>query len=610
MLNKKRPIDKLFNDIYSWWDKSYVFIKKEKIKLAYFIFSAAFIAGLVSALAWSVAVDIHQSSKACGPASLFLEPASLTVNKGGSFNLNVKLNTRDLPVVVARAIIKYNPSEFSLVSYNTSNSDFAQGNTCQYNGRACEIINNNITAGIIDITLAKPNPGVNTYDGLIATLTFKALSSVQPVNPNIIILFNGIGRYDDSDAISKSQTGNDILDSVSNATVKVNATISGKTYYVCNSATTCNNGSSGWSTGNDANNGTAKATPFASIQKAADVMVPGDVVIVGNGEYHRTGTNTSGLVSIVYNKGGTADNPKTFKSENKYGAVLVGTNPSTSAGFFLYGTGTDYIHIEGFEMKNFTSSGGISIQGGNYFANNITVKNNYFHDNGRVLRDSGVSGTGVVSGTGNNWLVDGNIFYNNGRLQHTTCVPASPCPYSTDTNQDHDIYMQGNNNTFRNNLFYGVHGGGWNIQFRGSKTTNVKIINNTFAGYNPYNTGNIILWEAQTGTLIQNNIFSNPSAKAALRCYGSGTTVANNNLVAAGLPLVNSECNGGGKGTVIASSTITGDPLFMAPGNNNYILKTGSPAIDKGLPTNAPAYDLMGVSRPKGTAYDIGAYEF
>jgi len=48
---------------------------------------------------------------------------------------------------------------------------------------------------------------------------------------------------------------------------------------------------------------------------------------------------------------------------------------------------------------------------------------------------------------------------------------------------------------------------------------------------------------------------------------------------------------------------------FTAPGNQDYTLKSGSSAIDKGNAAYAPKDDLTGAARPKGKAPDAGAYE-
>jgi hypothetical protein len=61
-----------------------------------------------------------------------------------------------------------------------------------------------------------------------------------------------------------------------------------------------------------------------------------------------------------------------------------------------------------------------------------------------------------------------------------------------------------------------------------------------------------------------------------------------------------------------ATGTIAADPKFVsykADGTGNYRLQSTSPAVNKGIATSAPTYDIDNVARPKGGALDIGAYE-
>lgn len=58
------------------------------------------------------------------------------------------------------------------------------------------------------------------------------------------------------------------------------------------------------------------------------------------------------------------------------------------------------------------------------------------------------------------------------------------------------------------------------------------------------------------------------------------------------------------------ANSLVADPAFVNLSGHDFHLQLGSPAIDAGTSTNAPSTDLEGTSRPQGSAYDIGAYEY
>jgi hypothetical protein len=79
--------------------------------------------------------------------------------------------------------------------------------------------------------------------------------------------------------------------------------------------------------------------------------------------------------------------------------------------------------------------------------------------------------------------------------------------------------------------------------------------------------------------------------------------------------------------TWMGETNVELDPLFVSPGSwddgdtsadpsddrfveGDYRLREGSPAIDAGTPSGAPATDLDGTARPCGEGIDIGAYEY
>ncbi|MGC2062612.1 MAG: choice-of-anchor Q domain-containing protein, partial [Thermodesulfovibrionales bacterium] len=90
-----------------------------------------------------------------------------------------------------------------------------------------------------------------------------------------------------------------------------------------------------------------------------------------------------------------------------------------------------------------------------------------------------------------------------------------------------------------------------------------------------------------------------------------GGTCAGPNLTSGGHNLESSTSCGF---TAAGDITLT-DPLLGPLGNNSgstftHALLPGSAAIDAGTNVGAPATDQRGISRPYGTAVDIGAYEF
>src|SRR5437899_5402296 len=116
--------------------------------------------------------------------------------------------------------------------------------------------------------------------------------------------------------------------------------------------------------GNDANPGTS-SQPFRTLQAAAGVVKPGDVVIVRNGTY------TGGSTILDIGASGTAANPIVFKAENKWGAVIDGQNNSSDVGIEVNGS---YIRVQGFEIRG-TAHYGIEA----YLGSNVPVSPERVH---------------------------------------------------------------------------------------------------------------------------------------------------------------------------------------------------------------------------------------
>ncbi len=63
-------------------------------------------------------------------------------------------------------------------------------------------------------------------------------------------------------------------------------------------------------------------------------------------------------------------------------------------------------------------------------------------------------------------------------------------------------------------------------------------------------------------------------------------------------------------GNTAGLDNIEDDPLFVDPANGDYSLQASSPCIDKGTDVEAPGMDILGVARPQGLGFDMGAYEY
>lgn len=122
--------------------------------------------------------------------------------------------------------------------------------------------------------------------------------------------------------------------------------------------------------GNNSNSGTA-AQPWATLQYAAAVVMPGDVVIVQLGTY----------AGAKFSRSGTPGAPITFHGEP--GAVIATPGPLNANGDNLWIRNAHGLILEGFEVTG-APRAGIAIQGEpNAPATGNVVRNNFSHHNGR-----------------------------------------------------------------------------------------------------------------------------------------------------------------------------------------------------------------------------------
>jgi parallel beta-helix repeat protein len=237
-------------------------------------------------------------------------------------------------------------------------------------------------------------------------------------------------------------------------------------------------------------------------------------------------------------------------------------------------------------------------------SSNLLIKNCSSHNNGSTSLDHGlyISTQDVT--------VDGGTFYSNSGhgIQVYTSGQATATNNTVIKNtitHDNGSYGIGlysgdnlrayNNIVYHNGLIVGSTGGLRVSASSGSPATNPLIFNNTV--YN--NTGYGIRLEVGASNVnIRNNISYNNSGVEISDATGGS-------LAASNVANRNNLCD-----TLIATLCDGGNPLFVNAAANNFQLQTTSPAINAGTSLSTVTTDFAGVSRPQGSAYDEGAYEY
>ncbi len=359
--------------------------------------------------------------------------------------------------------------------------------------------------------------------------------------------------------------------------------------------------------GNDSNSGTL-SNPFRSIAKGISALRGGDTLYIRGGTY---------LERMPWPAGGTSSTPTTisnYQSEvvtirpsgegvmigpvtaaNQWtvfnGLIIDGVNADQLSSGFSICCGIDSrITFQNGEVKNFPG-GGLDV-----FAHNNRVINTKVHHNavaswygpphgmyiaghGNLFERVEVYNNGYygihIYNSGDSTVSDNIVRYSSVHDNGLQCVGVGCGGYGI-------IISSGSNNQLHNNLVYsngrGGFGGGIQVAYG---CRNCKIYSNTVYNNNGYG---IDIDASSTGGVVRNNISTN-NRSAGINNLASGTIISNN---------------------------MTSDPQFANPTGNDFRLQSGSGAIDIGLDLSSIgiSVDITGVTRPQGSGFDIGAYEF
>ncbi len=397
-------------------------------------------------------------------------------------------------------------------------------------------------------------------------------------------------------------------------------------------------------TGRDSN-ACSLTLPCATISHvASNVMLPGDTVLVRGGDYSEG--------EIWLRKSGLAG--KALVIKNYPGEKVTLSNAARP--FYL---DADYITVSGFHFTNGKSLGITGWAKRNQIANrliNNTFKGVIAYDAIGSHGDSHFIAGNVCEVSGSTQGTQGHCYYiSYGRNVSVIYNVASGAPGygihvfdqcrllraggGCDTSKDFrrvisNLLIEGNivkNSTRRSGLILAMNDEGKlgnyidNVIIRNNIFTannhagirlfsisrNIKIYHNTF-----YQNGVLgIAIEAANipGIDIQNNlIFQSPNTHCRENCQWYTPSHIQSVALASAVNINNNSYHGVTTKIVGDSDAkaVTGTVRFVNPAALNFRILAGSSMIDKGITLMVVPRDFDGQARPRGAAYDTGAFEY
>jgi hypothetical protein len=389
---------------------------------------------------------------------------------------------------------------------------------------------------------------------------------------------------------------------------------------------------------NDANPGTF-TQPWQTIYRPRAVMQAGDIVYIKGGTFNQLDPDHPGWDTILMLSGeehasGTAARPVAYLGYPGESPVLG--NPSARRGLLLLqsGGGLSYYVIGNLTFTEAWDQ--LPLDGIGH-----RVIGNYFHDSAAMHY-----GAAIGLGASSQIKVFGNLLSHNSepgnKFAHGLYIQGfgtvSDIDFGWNQIQDH----QGG----RAIQLYGHQAGDWmdNIRIHdnllaGSELNNV-VIGGSDGGTEVIGTvyfyNNIVVGSGAEGLrvndpqgtfYVQNNTFyNNDTSQVYLERAGTGRVTLQDNILYAGTgqAYYTFELGGATSASFNASHNlvynagpcpawdtgcVNADPAFVNLAAGDFRLQASSPALEAGVNTGRNR-DYVGVVRPQGTAYDIGAYEF
>jgi len=395
--------------------------------------------------------------------------------------------------------------------------------------------------------------------------------------------------------------------------------------------------------GSDSTGTGAWNSPWATLQHAADTVPGNSTILVEPGTY----------VGVQISWSGSSSSPDTFMSDTVRTAAInqpaAGNNHNSVFEIENYPNPISYWTVDGFVIDgaNKSCNYGIDIR----ISDHMTVRNLEIHDCGA---------TGLYMSFASYALLENNVSHNNGEhgsyqanqgtyntYRKNVCYSNSGCGFHNngdvsmggtgkvdnslyEKNVSHDNNGAGYNmdgvevSTFKNNLSYNDHNKAMAL-FQGDAAINSRndnVYNNTLIG--PADSYYCVVIQAGTdnpvGNKLKNNVLYHYSTAADRGSICITTTGFTNfesdyNVVMSYFGINDNESQDTltqwrARGYDTHSIQAADTALFVSPGTSDWHLKNGSPAANVGTTLSAVTDDLDGNSRPQGTGYDIGCYEY
>jgi hypothetical protein len=386
--------------------------------------------------------------------------------------------------------------------------------------------------------------------------------------------------------------------------------------------------------GDDAAGDGSGSRPFRQIRRALALAVPGDTVLVGDGDYLGFDVEVTATAAAPLIIKAQASNarilPTTDRADNRdtihvlhssfvvieglrsFGAnraaLRVDASDHTTvrncvfgdnARWGLFTNHSDDLLIESNECYGSVAEHGIYVSNS---GDRPVVRGNRLHDNRgagvQLNADLSAGGDGIISGA----LLENNVIYNNG----------AGGGGAINLDGVHDSIV-------RNNLLFNNHASGiTNFQIDGAAgPRGMQILHNTIdmAADGRW----AILISSSTGAnVVRNNILYNRHSFRGGLLFRTAADAANTDSDYNVLDRVSSD--DGNTSLTLAqwqaagheAHSLSASPtaLFVNAAAIDYHLAANSPAVDRGQTLGGVALDLEGRARPRGASSDIGCYEF